>query len=312
MLQLDTRPSFNCTLGQHCACCLARTRHKPHLVRFRERLCLGQKYLFWLPQTQLKMSHLFKNTQVCPHNQAWKLSWGLLRNIHCWRTSKCWNAVVTCRTPHHEHVMWAWCDTFCRNVNIVSDTYKCGFAGTSTPVIIVLCIPSTNTSEWIKINWSINADNSVSTWLEKMTPLRMSSGSHAYKCWFHTSNSCLSLDSRNTNTIPRPSLDMKLRSDRLTGSTVTSHSHCTFFLCYTHFWVYLQLFFGGSCGSGREPASFYRKVVGWIPLVCMSSVLGQDTEPQTAPDVLVGTLHGSHRHEYMYELLLVLLDKSVC
>ena len=29
------------------------------------------------------------------------------------------------------------------------------------------------------------------------------------------------------------------------------------------------------------------------------SVLGQDTEPQTAPDVLVGTLHGSHRHQCM-------------
>ena len=28
----------------------------PHLVRVRKR-CFGQKYLFWLPQTQLKMSH---------------------------------------------------------------------------------------------------------------------------------------------------------------------------------------------------------------------------------------------------------------
>ena len=29
------------------------------------------------------------------------------------------------------------------------------------------------------------------------------------------------------------------------------------------------------------------------------NVLGQNTEPQTAPDVLVGTLHGSHRHQCM-------------
>ena len=41
----------------------------------------------------------------------------------------------------------------------------------------------------------------------------------------------------------------------------------------------------------------YWKVAGSIPLVSMS--LGQDTEPQTVPDVLVGTLHGSHRHQCM-------------
>ena len=37
-----------------------------------------------------------------------------------------------------------------------------------------------------------------------------------------------------------------------------------------------------------EPASCYPKVSK------CRSVLEQDTEPQTAPDVLVGTLHGSH------------------
>ena len=36
------------------------------------------------------------------------------------------------------------------------------------------------------------------------------------------------------------------------------------------------------------------KAVCWP--VCQS-VLGQDTEPQTAPDVLVSSLHGSHRHQ---------------
>ena len=54
-----------------------------------------------------------------------------------------------------------------------------------------------------------------------------------------------------------------------------------------------------------QPASCYRKVAGLIPLVCISnqnqdqyqSILGQDTEPQTANDVLVSTLHGSHCHQ---------------
>ena len=49
--------------------------------------------------------------------------------------------------------------------------------------------------------------------------------------------------------------------------------------------------------SGVEPVSCYRKVTGSISLVC--SVLRQDTEPPTAPDVLVGTLHGSHHHQCM-------------
>ena len=55
----------------------------------------------------------------------------------------------------------------------------------------------------------------------------------------------------------------------------------------------------GGFGSGVEPASCYQ-VTGLTPLVCMCpSVLGQDTEPQTAPDALVGTLHGSHHHQCM-------------
>ena len=43
------------------------------------------------------------------------------------------------------------------------------------------------------------------------------------------------------------------------------------------------------------------------PLVYMLDT--EDTEPQTAPDVLVGTLHGSHRHHCMYELLQVALER---
>ena len=56
----------------------------------------------------------------------------------------------------------------------------------------------------------------------------------------------------------------------------------------------------GRSGSGVEPASCYQKVTGLIPPVCMSSVLGLDTEPQTAPDRLVGTFHGSHQRQCMY------------
>ena len=51
--------------------------------------------------------------------------------------------------------------------------------------------------------------------------------------------------------------------------------------------VNIEALIRGGWGSGVEPASCYR----------------QDTEPQTAPDVLVGTLHGSRRHYCMNELL---------
>ena len=36
-----------------------------------------------------------------------------------------------------------------------------------------------------------------------------------------------------------------------------------------------------------------------FPWSTCRSVLGQDTEPQTAPEVLVGTLRGSHHHQCM-------------
>ena len=35
------------------------------------------------------------------------------------------------------------------------------------------------------------------------------------------------------------------------------------------------------------------------PLSVCWNVLGQDTEPRTAPDVLVGTLHGCHCHQWI-------------
>ena len=41
------------------------------------------------------------------------------------------------------------------------------------------------------------------------------------------------------------------------------------------------------------PVSCYWKDALSNPLVCMSSVLVQETEPQSAPGVLVSTLHGS-------------------
>ena len=49
----------------------------------------------------------------------------------------------------------------------------------------------------------------------------------------------------------------------------------------------------GSCGSGVETASSHQKVAG------CPSVFGQGTEPQTAPDVLVGTLPCSHLYQCM-------------
>ena len=52
--------------------------------------------------------------------------------------------------------------------------------------------------------------------------------------------------------------------------------------------------------SGVEPASCYQRVAGSIsPGLHDHGNLGKDTEPQAAPDVLVGTLNGSHRHQCM-------------
>ena len=54
------------------------------------------------------------------------------------------------------------------------------------------------------------------------------------------------------------------------------------------------LWFSGMLWEGR-----------WFdsPVSACWSVPGQDTELQTAPDVLVGTLHGSHRHQCMKDIM---------
>ena len=55
-------------------------------------------------------------------------------------------------------------------------------------------------------------------------------------------------------------------------------------------------------GSGVEPrgrASVLLSDGRWFNSPGLQSVFWQDTESQTAPDVLVGTLHGSHRHQCM-------------
>ena len=53
------------------------------------------------------------------------------------------------------------------------------------------------------------------------------------------------------------------------------------------------------CGSGVEPASCYRKVAVRFPWQACWSVLGQDTGPQTAPDVLE-LLARQPSHQCMY------------
>ena len=60
--------------------------------------------------------------------------------------------------------------------------------------------------------------------------------------------------------------------------------------------IYPKTRIRGNCVSGVEQASCYQKVVGSIPLVCMWKCPWARYPPQTVPDVLVGTLHGSHRH----------------
>ena len=52
----------------------------------------------------------------------------------------------------------------------------------------------------------------------------------------------------------------------------------------------------------------------WVdsPGLHVNVSLDKILNPKTAPDVLDGTLHGSHRHQRMYELFKVALDRSVC
>ena len=52
-------------------------------------------------------------------------------------------------------------------------------------------------------------------------------------------------------------------------------------------------------GMYWEPAAWYRKVAGLIPLFCMLTCPRTDSEPQTAPDVLVGILHGNNHQQCM-------------
>ena len=52
----------------------------------------------------------------------------------------------------------------------------------------------------------------------------------------------------------------------------------------------------GGYGSGVQSASCDQSLVRF-PCSACRSVLGQDTEPQAAPHVLVGTLHCSHHHQ---------------
>ena len=62
-------------------------------------------------------------------------------------------------------------------------------------------------------------------------------------------------------------------------------------VCRFHYIYHIVTIFG----SGVEQSSCCRKVAGLIPWSACRSVFGQDTEPQTASDVLSGTLHGRHQ-----------------
>ena len=74
-----------------------------------------------------------------------------------------------------------------------------------------------------------------------------------------------------------------------------NQSYC---LIPTALWVLV-----GGCGSGQSQCLVIgRSLVRFSSSTCWS-VFGQDTEPQTAPDVLVGTLHGSNRHLCMHVLI---------
>ena len=52
----------------------------------------------------------------------------------------------------------------------------------------------------------------------------------------------------------------------------------------------------------RPPSLMSVSTAGWNETFVQGFVVSQIlnyTEPQTAPDVLVSTLHGSHRHQFM-------------
>ena len=82
----------------------------------------------------------------------------------------------------------------------------------------------------------------------------------------------------------------------------------TFCLSYLPVWltannppttVMYQLFNGWLLLRWQNQCLVVRRSLVWFPWSACPSVLGQDTEPETAPDVLVGSSHGSHRHQCM-------------
>ena len=74
------------------------------------------------------------------------------------------------------------------------------------------------------------------------------------------------------------------------------------------------IFFHVGCGSGVEPAIFViRRLLVQGPWSACQSVIGQDTEPQTAPDVLVGKcIAATAISVCMYELLLLVAKYLKC
>ena len=52
-------------------------------------------------------------------------------------------------------------------------------------------------------------------------------------------------------------------------------------------------------GSWVQSASCYQKVAGSVPLACSAYQRSWILNPKTAPNVLVGTLHGSHCQQCM-------------
>ena len=54
---------------------------------------------------------------------------------------------------------------------------------------------------------------------------------------------------------------------------------------------------GAAVAQGQSQCLVIRRSLVDFP--GLQSVLGQDTEPQTASDGLVGTLHGSHHYQCM-------------
>ena len=96
-----------------------------------------------------------------------------------------------------------------------------------------------------------------------------------------------------------PTLTFKLYSLLNTPDSLKTKARGLFPQKSTKLWenIAVSSWIRADVAKGKSQRLVIGMLLVWFPCSASWSVLGQDTQPQTAPDVLVSTLHGSHRHQ---------------